>query len=140
MFFQEKKQNKNFFTEKYSIEERKNEIQRIILKHPERVPVYINKDHNSTINDITRHKFLVPENLTIGEFMMVIRKNIKLLPEQAIILFIQTVDNDIILAPTSETIGSIYYKNVLSFKNDDKYKNNIDGYLYLIYSGENTFG
>jgi hypothetical protein len=142
MFFLENTQinNSSSFTEKYTLNQRKNEIDRILLKHPYKIPIYISKSDNSDINDIKKHKFLVPETLTIGEFMIVIRKNIELKPEQAINLFIKTIDNGIVMAPTSETIGSIYYKNVLSLKNDTKYKNSIDGYLYLIYSGENTFG
>jgi hypothetical protein len=142
MFFlhNEQTNSSDSFTQKYSLDERKNEISRIMYKHPDKIPVYINKSHNSPINDIKKHKFLVPETLTIGEFMIIIRKNIQLKPEQAITLFIQTIDNNIIMAPTSETIGSVYYKNVLSFQNNPKYKNNIDGYLYLVYSGENTFG
>ncbi len=133
MFFQKNSILNNSFIEKYSLYERKNEINRITNKYPNRIPIYINKAYNSDINDIIKHKFLVPDTLTITEFMIIIRKNIQLKPEQSITLFIRTVDNNIILAPTSETIGSVYNKNVLSFKNDEKYKNNIDGYLYFIY-------
>lgn len=140
MFFSQNKRNNNSFTEQYTFDERKNEIIRVMMKHPDKIPVYINKSHNSDINDIKKHKFLVPETLTIGEFMIIIRKNIQLKPEQAITLFIQTIDDNIIMAPSSETIGSVYYKNVISFKNNSKYSNKIDGYLYLVYSGENTFG
>jgi GABA(A) receptor-associated protein len=140
MFFQKNNIVNNSFVKKYSLDERKNEINRIATKYPNRIPIYINKAYNSDISEIIKHKFLVPDTLTMGEFMIIIRKNIQLKPEQSITLFIHTIDNNIILAPTSETLGSIYHKNILSFKNDDKYKNEIDGYLYLIYSGENTFG
>ena len=142
MFFLQNNEinNYNSFTQKYSLDARKNEIERVRRKYPDKIPVYVNKSNKSDINDIKKHKFLVPDTLTMGEFMIVIRQNIQLKPEQAITLFIQTIDNNIIMSPTSETIGSVYYKNVLSFQNDPKYKNNIDGYLYLIYSGENTFG
>ena len=140
MFFEKNNIVNNSFIKKYSLDERKNEINRIGIKYPNRIPIYINKAYNSDISEIIKHKFLVPDTLTIGEFMIIIRKNIQLKPEQSITLFIHTIDNNIILAPTSETLGSVYHKNILSFKNDDKYKNEIDGYLYLIYSGENTFG
>ncbi len=140
MFFSKTQEIKNDFVEKYSFEDRKNEIDKIFIKHPNKIPIYINKAKNSNINDIKKHKYLVPQELTIGEFMVIIRKNIQLQPEQAITLFIQTVGNNVLMVPTSETMGSVYNKNVLSLKNSHEYKKLIDGYLYIVYSGENTFG
>ncbi len=140
MFFSKTKEINNDFTKKYSFEERKNEIDRMYVKHPNKIPVYINKAANSNINDIKKHKYLVPQELTIGEFMVIIRKNIQLQAEQAITLFIQTVNNNVLMVPTSETMGSVYHKNVLSLKKIPEYNKLIDGYLYIVYSGENTFG
>jgi len=66
----------------------------------------------------------VPNDLTVGQFIYVIRKRIKLSPEQAIYIF---VDNT--LPPTSEQMSSIYAKH----KNED-------GFLYILISGDNSFG
>ena len=41
------------------------------------------------ICDIDKNKFLVPKDLTLGQFVYVIRKRMKLPPEKAIFVFIK---------------------------------------------------
>ncbi|KAJ9171238.1 hypothetical protein P3X46_014629 [Hevea brasiliensis] len=57
-------------------------------------------------------------------FVYVIRKRIKLSAEKAIFIF---VDN--VLPPTGAVMSTIYDE-----------KEDADGFLYVAYSGENTFG
>tara|TARA_B100001094_G_C17545851_1_gene491340 strand:- start:176 stop:373 length:198 start_codon:yes stop_codon:yes gene_type:complete len=64
-------------------------------------------------------------DLTIGQFSYVIRKRIKLNPEKAIYMFV----NDRYLMPSSAMIKEVYEKN----KDED-------GFLYVSFSSENTFG
>ncbi|KAE8956555.1 hypothetical protein PR001_g31694, partial [Phytophthora rubi] len=45
----------------------------------------------SDIPDIDKKKFLVPADLTVGQFVYVIRKRIKLSPEKAIFIFVNNV-------------------------------------------------
>jgi hypothetical protein len=84
----------------------------------------------------------VPADLTVGQFVYVIRKRIKLSPEKAIFIFV-----DEVLPPTAALMSSIY----------EEHKDE-DGFLYITYvyfhshhwtllvltecrySGENTFG
>ncbi len=66
----------------------------------------------------------MPVDLTVGQFVYVIRKRIKLPSEKAIFIFV----NDI-LPPTAALISTIY----------EEHKDE-DGFLYVLYSGENTFG
>ena len=94
------------------------------LKYPDRIPVIVNKSKNTDIDDIDKNKYLVPKNYTVGQFVYMIRKRIKLKPEKAIFVFINNV-----LPPTSASMDEMY--NV--------YQSN-DGFLYVTYSGENTFG
>ncbi|KAG8659444.1 hypothetical protein MANES_02G038300v8 [Manihot esculenta] len=68
--------------------------------------------------------YLVPADLTVGQFVYVIRRRIKLSAEKAIFIF---VDN--VLPPTGAIMSAIYEE-----KKDE------DGFLYVTYSGENTFG
>jgi len=110
---------------KKSLEERKCESERILQKHSTRIPILVDKVPGSDIIDIDRKKYLVPKNLTVGQFLYVIRKRIQLSPEQALFIFV----NNNVLVPLSQEIGSIY----------NKYKSE-DGFLYINYSGENTFG
>lgn len=74
--------------------------------------------------EIDKKKYLVPYDLTIGQLVYVIRKRINLPPEKAIFIFV----NDI-LPPTAATVSSIY----------EEHKDE-DGFLYVLYSSENTFG
>ena len=93
-------------------------------KYPDRIPVIVNKSKHCDLNDIDKFKYLVPDNYTVGQFVYVIRKRIVLPKEKAIFVFIENV-----LPPTSALMSEMY----------DKYKDK-DGFLYITYSGENTFG
>jgi GABA(A) receptor-associated protein len=60
---------------------------------------------------------LVPADLTVGQFVYVIRKRIKLSPEKAIFIFV-----DEVLPPTAALMSSIY----------EEHKDE-DGFLYITY-------
>lgn len=107
-----------------TLEERQAESQNILSKYPGRIPVIVSKSKSSKLNDIDKKKFLVPSDLTVGQFMYVIRKRIKMSPSEAIFLYINNT-----LPATMSSLRSIY----------DAHKN-IDGFLYIEYNGEETFG
>ncbi|KAG5461713.1 MAG: autophagy protein Atg8 ubiquitin like-domain-containing protein [Olpidium bornovanus] len=65
--------------------------------------VICEKVEKSDIATIDKKKYLVPADLTVGQFVYVIRKRIKLSPEKAIFIFV----NDI-LPPTAALMSSIY--------------------------------
>lgn len=109
-----------------SLESRKASAAAIRAKHPDRIPVIVEKRAlDKSLPDIDKKKFLVPSDLTIGQFVYVIRKRIKLEPEQAIFLFVRSGA----LPPSAAALQSIYDRHC-----DE------DGFLYMTYSGENTFG
>lgn len=112
------------FREKYTEKRRKEEADRIIQKYPDRVPVIVERAPKSSITLIRKNKFLIPMDLTVGQFVYVIRKRIKLAPEEAIFLFI----NDII--PSIDTLMSELYEQQKSS----------DNFLYVLYHSENVFG
>lgn len=70
------------------VEQRQAESQRIRDKYPDRVPVICERAPGSDIGDIDRKKYLVPSDLTVGQFVYVIRKRIKLEPEKGIFIFV----------------------------------------------------
>ena len=72
--------SKKSFKQIHSVEKRLSESSRIRSKYPERVPVIIEKDFNSDIIDLDKNKYLVPDELTIGQLVYFIRKRIKLPP------------------------------------------------------------
>jgi len=112
------------FKEKFTLEERISESSKIMSRHADRVPIVVEAKKNSNLQDLDKHKYLVPKEMTIGQFLYVIRKRLKLKPDQAIFVF---VDNK--MPSTSELITTLYERS----KNED-------GFMYILYSGENTFG
>lgn len=112
------------FRKNYNLEKRKSESSRIKLKYPKRIPIICEKNINCDVPNIDKNKYLVPVDLTVGQFLYVIRKRIKLDPEKALFLFINNT-----IPATSQLLSQIY-----------KDYQNEDGFLYIIYSSENTFG
>ncbi|KAI8545381.1 hypothetical protein RHMOL_Rhmol07G0035500 [Rhododendron molle] len=144
---------KSYFKQEHDLAKRHAEAARIREKYPDRIPcllsaaananllpvmdllgfgkprkfyvcVIVEKAERSDIPNIDKKKYLVPADLTVGQFVYVIRKRIKLSAEKAIFIF---VDN--VLPPTGAIMSTIYDE-----KKDE------DGFLYVTYSGENTFG
>lgn len=104
----------------------KASIQKLKEKYPGRVPIFVMKSkHDKILPDINSNKFIVPEDITVSDFMQVVRKRIELGHETSMFLFI----NEKVLPCTSESIGKLY----------NSYKNNED-VLEIYYCGENTFG
>jgi GABA(A) receptor-associated protein len=107
-----------------SIEKRKRESQHIRTKYPDRVPVICEKAPKSKMPNINKNKFLVPADLSLGQFVFVIRKRMNVRPEQNIFIFAENV-----LPPASLHMEALY----------TEYKDE-DGFLYLKYDSENVFG
>ncbi|MBA0678916.1 hypothetical protein Goari_020233 [Gossypium aridum] len=80
--------------------------------------------HRALCPKLNHDRYLVPADLTVGQFVYVIRKRIKLSAEKAIFMFVENV-----LPPTGAIMSAIYEE-----KKDE------DGFLYVTYCGENTFG
>lgn len=112
------------FKQKNSLEDRQKESKRILEKYPDRIPVIVMKAQHTDLPDIDKTKYLVPSDLTVGQFVYVVRKRIKLTPEVAIFIFINNF-----LPPTASLMSQMY-----------KEHKDEDGFLYCVYSGENTFG
>jgi len=111
------------FKEENNFDKRFNESTRILKKYPEKIPIICER-HNNSIPKLDRCKFLVPRNLLISEFMFLLRKRLKLTPDKAVYLFIKNN-----LVSGSEIILKAY----------DEYSDD-DGFLYISYGGESTFG
>jgi GABA(A) receptor-associated protein len=122
MFLSDKK-----FIDKYSFFERNTEATKIIKRYPDRIPVICEKNrHDVSCPEIDKHKYLVPHDITVGQFIYVIRKRIRLPASSALFLF---VGNDNTLLSPNTLISQAYH----NFRN-------IDGFLYITYSKENVFG
>ncbi|KAK0127650.1 ubiquitin-like protein atg8 [Cadophora gregata f. sp. sojae] len=100
------------FKDEHPFEKRKAEAERIRQKYSDRIPVICEKVEKSDIATIDKKKYLVPADLTVGQFVYVIRKRIKLSPEKAIFIFV-----DEVLPPTAALMSSIYEEH----KDEDGY-------------------
>ncbi|CAI5478704.1 unnamed protein product [Closterium sp. Yama58-4] len=116
--------SKSAFKKEHPLEKRKAEASRIREKYPDRIPVIVQKAPRSDIPEIDKKKYLVPAELAVGQFVFIIRKRIKLHPEKAIFVFVNSV-----LPPTASLMSAIYEEH-----------KDPDGFLYMTYSGETTFG
>lgn len=65
------------------------------------------KAPKARIGDLDKKKYLVPSDLTVGQFYFLIRKRIYLRPEDALFFFVNNV-----IPPTSATMGSLYQVNI----------------------------
>jgi GABA(A) receptor-associated protein len=89
------------FKRMHTAEERAADAARMRLKYPDRIPVIVEKAAHTDMPELDKKKFLVPEEVTVGQFVHII----------------------------ASLLASIYHE----------YKDN-DGFLYISYSGEKTFG
>lgn len=102
------------------------EYENMTRRWPDRIPVIVTRHSKAAtdVPDLPKRKFIVPRDLTIGQFLYVIRKHIQLPPEKAIFLFIGDI-----LPNGVATIAELYHQ----YKSPDKA-------LHVIYTSESTFG
>jgi len=112
------------FKEEKTFERRREEGERIRKKYPDRVPIIIDRAPKARISSLDKKKYLVPNDLTIGQFYFLIRKRIELRAEDALFFFINNQ-----IPPTSATIGALYQEHA----DEDKF-------LYIAYSDESVYG
>ena len=114
------------YEQEYPFEKRQAEARSILSKYSDRIPVICQRHTRcKTVPVADKRKFLVPRDLTTGQFLYVIRKRLKLDASHAI--FLMTKDGK--MPSTSTIIYTLY----------DAHKSD-DGFLYLVYCGENSFG
>ena len=105
--------------------ERVKKSQVILEKYPDRVPLIVQPSKNDRdAYPIDKSKYITPRDLTLMQFQQIIRKRIKFPPEKAIFMFINNK-----IYPITSDIGTIYDTN-----------KDPDGFLYVTYCQENTFG
>ena len=111
---------------KKTIEEHKAEAIKLRNKHPDRIPVIVDRARKDD-PQLDKHKYLVPSDLTMGQFIMIIRKRLKeqLPPEKALFWF----SDQNTMVPLSFLMSQIYKQ----YAGESQF-------LVLRYSTETTFG
>ena len=115
-----------FKQENRDVEQRRQNCEKIRKQFPDKIPIICEKDPKSKIRDIDKTKYLVPNDLTVSQFSFMIRKRIEIEKEEAFFLLV----NGRKQMTGDETLSEIY----------DKEKDPEDGFLYICYASELTWG
>ena len=112
------------FQRKHTLEARVSEAARMLAKYPDRVPVIVQPDPRTKPPPIDKEKYLVPRDITLGQFLHCLRVRLKLHEATALFLLVGSE-----LLPMSRLAGDAYES-----------KRDPDGFLYVTYSTESAFG
>lgn len=104
------------------LEERTQFAKSIMEKHPGKIPLIIESNRNKDLPPI--HKFIIPNELTVGQVVYMLRKRIKLNEKEAIYVFFNNH-----LVNTNTLMSEVYHQH-----------KEADGIVYAVYAKENTFG
>lgn len=105
---------------------RKEECEKVLKKYPDRIPIIIEKDPKNQIKEIDKTKFLVPNDLSVQQLIFIIRKRLELSKESSLFILVN--------GKTSVT-GETGLKEIYELHKDKE-----DGYLYIVYTSELTWG
>ncbi|KAK2970235.1 hypothetical protein RJ640_021671, partial [Escallonia rubra] len=112
------------FKDEHTFEQRCEESQDIIAKYPDRIPVVVERHTKTDIAEIEKKKYLVPRDMSVGQFMHILSSRLHLAPGKALFVFVKNT------LPQTSSLMEVVYE---SFKDED-------GFLYMCYSSEKTFG
>ncbi len=102
------------------------EYTRLKTKFPNHVFVIV-RPHDRADRDLPpldKHKYVLGKDTTVGMFLYILRQRMTLDASKALFLFCENT-----LPTTSQTFGNLW-----------RQYSREDGFLYLVYAGESTFG
>jgi len=114
------------FKEKYSLDQRKKELEKQKEKYPNMIPVIVEKHKSSKLAPLEKSKFLVSQEVKLIEFQQTVRKKLTLGPTEAIFFFIGKSK----LERQDALLKEIYAKS----------KDPQDGFLYITYAEQENMG
>lgn len=111
------------FRQRFTLSQRRAEYGRIESHLQSKIPVVVECGSANT-PQIDKEKFLLPPELTVSQFAYVVRRRMKLAKSESIFLLTNNR-----LSTATSTIRDLYRQH----RSDD-------GFLYITYTTENTFG
>jgi GABA(A) receptor-associated protein len=113
------------FKTEHNFIDRQMEAFRILQKYPDRIPVICERDNKKyDVPELVKKKFLLPKDLKMVEFIFIVRNKMKIDNKMALFF---TINGNV--PNSTQTMHNLY----------EEYKER-DGFLYIIYTSENTFG
>lgn len=124
------KENKHSFRfeDEVPFEKREEEAQRIVARYPTRIPIvceWLPKSKRA-MPPLEKKKFLVPKQMNLGQFRGVINRQLNMQDSTVTLYFTM---KDFTSPISSTTVEDLYHR-----------KKSSDGFLYLHFSEETTFG
>ncbi|XP_054716699.1 microtubule-associated proteins 1A/1B light chain 3A-like [Uloborus diversus] len=114
------------FKERRSLTLRRQEALDIKEKFPRKLPVIVEKaDGEKNLPDLDRSKFLVPDDMTMSQFVGIVRSRLRLKQNQAFYLMVKNR----CLTTLSRNMAEVYWEH-----------KDLDGFLYTTYTAQEMYG
>ncbi|XP_014054432.2 microtubule-associated proteins 1A/1B light chain 3C [Salmo salar] len=114
------------FKQRKCLATRKHEVCSIRTKFPNKLPVIVERClREKTLPLLDKTKFLVPFELTLGQFLCLLRSKIDLESTQALYLLVSERS----MSCMSSSMGDVYSQY-----------SDADGFLYITYASQDMFG
>ncbi|XP_025837506.1 microtubule-associated proteins 1A/1B light chain 3C-like [Agrilus planipennis] len=109
-----------------TVEIRKEEVMAIRNRFPTKIPVIVQRFSKETnLPQLDKSKFLVPQEITMSQFLTIIRNRMHISSSQALYLLI----NNRSMVSLSLTLAEVYTEH-----------SGPDGFLYVTYASQEMFG